>query len=439
MFHTTKVFCVVLALCLCAGQSFADKSGPTRKEHTWRTLDQLTAVELKRVDISAKVTAGDGLQLPAEEWPFKAPYSAQEIGYRLMDFTHAPRWSHVVADAYGVLTKAGYLTQGITVGMIQQVYEPGAQGQIASKPGDIHQRQMFFYTYPPRDKGLLSMWSMRRTGLEQPTKLDSFIYSPTLRRVRRQPAPRRETPFSNMVQSYDDIAGREAWEFTWRFLGADTIYETVRFPSTREQITLSRADGSFYDMPTAEFKMMSERYPFYRTDGGVDCFVVVAEPNRDWLPDYKVSKLIYWVDQFYLYPLRIEQYDENGDLKTVQVRFAQQDNKNLSGGYGYTNIITVYYDIQQDLISYSVHDGLMLHTWTEEEVAMFTPDFLRRRWLKYPRQSHSLVMAPDQFYLRPKLLQDRFPEERPIKITPDVARRIEAQEQNGYLTFSEIN
>jgi len=185
--------------------------------------------------------------------------------------------------------------------------------------------------------------------------------------------------------------------------------------------------------------MMSERYPFYRTDGGVDCFVVVAEPNRDWLPDYKVSKLIYWVDQFYLYPLRIEQYDENGDLKTVQVRFAQQDNKNLSGGYGYTNIITVYYDIQQDLISYSVHDGLMLHTWTEEEVAMFTPDFLRRRWLKYPRQSHSLVMAPDQFYLRPKLLQDRFPEERPIKITPDVARRIEAQEQNGYLTFSEIN
>ena len=149
MSSIAKAFCIALALCLCAGLSFADESGLARKERAWRALDQLTAVELKRVDISTKVTAGEGLQLPAAEWPFKAPYSAQEIGYRLMDFTHAPRWSHVVADAYGVLTKTGYLTQGVTVGMIQQVFEPGAQGQIASKPGDIHQRQMFFYTYPP--------------------------------------------------------------------------------------------------------------------------------------------------------------------------------------------------------------------------------------------------------------------------------------------------
>jgi hypothetical protein len=437
VFYATAV-CFALVFCLSAEPSLADDSDLIGQERTWRTPDQLTAVELKRVDISAPKSTASALQLPEGEWPFKAPYSAQEIGYRLMDFTHAPRWSHVVADAYGVLTKSGYLSQGVTVGMVQQVYDPGAQGQIDSKPGEIHQRQIFFYTYPPKDKGLQSMWSMRRTGPENHTKLDSFIYSPELRRVRRQPSPRRETPFTNMVQSYDDISGREAWEFNWRILGADTLYETVRFPVTRKQITLSRSDGSFYDVPTTEFKMMSERYPFYRVDGGIDCFVVVSEPKRDWLPDYKVSKLIYWVDQFYLYPLRIEQYDENGDLKTVQVRFGQQDNKNLSEGYGYTNIISVYYDVQRDLISYSVHDGLMLHTWTEEEIEMFTPDFLRRRWLKYPRQSQSLVLNPEQFYLRPKLLKDRFPMERSIDVAPDVLVRIEAQERNGYLTFSEI-
>ena len=424
-------------LCLSAAPVLAGVSDSAENKQRWRTLDQLTLTERKYVDTNLAIASDNGFRLPVEEWPFKVPYSAQEIGYRLMDFTHAPRWSHIVADAYGVITKAGYLTQGITVGMIQQVFEPGAKGQITSQPGDIHQRQIFYYTYPPKDDGLQSMWMMRRTGLEAPTKIDSFIYSPSLRRVRRQPPPRREVPFSDMVQSFDDISGREAWEFNWRLLGADTLYETVRFPTTRQQITLGRADGSFYDVPTAEFKMMGDRYPFYRTDGGIDCFVVVAEPNRDWLPDYKVSKLIYWVDQLYLYPLRIEQYDENGNLKTVQVRLAQQDNKNLSEGYGYTNIVTVYYDTQQDLISFSVHDALMLHQWTEEEMAMFTPDFMRRRWLKYPQQSQALVDAPEQFYLRPHLLDDHFPQERPIKIAPDVAARISAQEQNGYLKFSE--
>jgi hypothetical protein len=404
-------------------------------QRTWRTLNELNASERNRVDVSVS-SADGGLSLPEEEWPFEAPFSAQEMGYRVMDFAHISRWSHIFADGFGSITKAGYLSQGITVGMVEQVFDPGSKGQITSVPGDIHQRQIYYYTYPPKNDGLQEMWLMRRTGSDMPTKIDYFAYSPELRRVRRQPSPRRETQFINSVQSFDDITGREAWEFNWRILGADVLYETVRFPITRKNITFANADGGYYDVPVNEVKIMGERYPFYRPDGGIDCFVLIVEPDPDWLPGYKISKLIYWIDQYYFFPLRIEQYDESGDLKTIQVRTARQENKSLAEGYGYTNPITVYYDIQQDLISYSLHDAHLLHEWTEEEKGMFTPDFMRRRWLKYPQQTQSLVSQPEQFYLRPHVMPNKFPGHRTIKIAPDVAQRIEQQEQQGRLVFA---
>lgn len=440
LLHTSQAFikraaAIALLLSQTAVLALADSSPADPDRRVWRTLDELTAAELKRVDTTIGLSAG-GLDLPLEEWPFKAPFTAQEMGYRVMDFTHMSRWSHIFADGFGSITKAGYLTQGITVGMVDQILEPGAKGQIMSAPGDIHQRQIFYYTYPPKNDGLQEMWIMRRTGADNPTKIDYFAYSPELRRVRRQPSPRREAQFINNVQSFDDITGREAWEFNWRVLGADVLYETVRFPVTRKTITFANADGSYYDVPVNQIKMMSERYPFYRPDGGIDCFVLVVEPNRDWLPGYKISKLIYWIDQYYFYPLRIEQYDESGNLKTIQVRTARQENKSLAEGYGYTNPITIYYDIQQDLISYSLHDAHLLHEWTEEEKGMFTPDFMRRRWLKYPQQTQSLVSEPEQFYLRPHIMIDKFPQQRIINIAPDVAQRIEQQERRGRLVFA---
>lgn len=416
----------------------ADEKAVRDGNQTWRTVKGYTDWENQRVDTRTGPGSESKLaSAPAEEWPFDAPFTAEEIGYRLMDFTHMAPWSHVIADAFGIITKSGYLTQGVTVGMAQQTLGPGAEGQIKAEPGTVYSKQIFYYTYPPKNDGLQQMWLMRRTGAEHAEKIDYFVYSPSLRRVRRQPPPRREAQFPDSVQSFDDIAGLEAWEFDWRMLGADTLYETVRFPNTRDKITLAKGTGGFYDEKTAEIKIMGERYPFYRPDGGVDCFVVVAEPDRERLPDYKISKLIYWVDQYYFYPLRIEQYDESGALKTVQVRFARHENRSLPEGRGYASIITVYYDVNEDLISYSLHDAHLIYEWSEEEKALFTPDFMRRRWLKYPQQSQSLVDEPEQFYLRPHLLEGYFPEERTIKITADVAARIAAQESQGRLIFAE--
>lgn len=412
--------------------------GADAAERTWRTLDQITTQELKIIDIRP-VTARTPEQsyLPDEPYPFSAPYTAEEVGYRLMNFTHMARWSHVMADIFGSVTKTGYLSQSAMSGMVSHKGAPGPVNQITSAPGEVYSDQLYYYTYPPKSDGVQEMWNLRRTGPGEATKLDYFAYSPSLRRVRRQPPPRRETQFPNSVQSFDDVVGREAWEFSWRFIGADILYETVRFPNTRPTMTLSRADGSFYDKATSEFKMLGDDYPKYRADGGIDCFVIVSEPQRDWLPDYKISKLIYWIDQHFFYPLRIEQYDDDGNLKTIQVRFAQRENLDLPGGEGYTNNQSVYLDIGLDLTAFSVHDSHKAMEWSEDEKTFFTPDFMRRRWLTHPRKSLALFDDPNQFYLRPHIYPERFPNERPMQIPPGLAARIKAQDAAGHLVFSD--
>jgi hypothetical protein len=299
---------LVLTLFGAAPAAFAEEA------KSWRTIDEMGAKERARIDLRADTSRdADTSYLPAERYPFEAPYSAEEIGYRLMNFSHIAHWDHVLADVFGVVTKEGHLTEGVSLGMIENKTAPGASGSIYAEPGEEVQRWSYFYTYPPKDEGQQQVWVLKRTGPTQSTKIDFYVYTPSMRRVRRQPPPRRDVQFPDSVQSFDDIVGLDAWEFRWRIIGADTVYQTVRFPVTRPVITLSKPDGSFYEQNTADIKMMGDEYPSYREDGGIETYVVVAEPRRDWLPTYRIAKIIYWVDQQYFFPLRIEQYNDKGE------------------------------------------------------------------------------------------------------------------------------
>jgi hypothetical protein len=426
---------ILFAFVLSAGISSGAESITSGK--SWRTVQELTATDKELMDLRTDTPRSSEIPyIPAEPYPFEPPYTAEEVGYRLMNFSHLPRWSHVYADVFGVITKSGYLTQGTTAGLINnRTGDQGITGHIGGIPGDAYAIFLFYYTFPPRDAGLQQLWVVRRTSQENPTKLDYFLYSPSLRRVRRQPPPRRDQQFPDNVPTFDDIVGRESWEYTWRFIGTDVIHETVRFPNTRPRITLANPDGSFYEKPTAEIRMMGDEYPHYRSDGGIDCFVVVAETKRDWLPNYNASKLIYWVDRHYFFPLRTEQYDREGKLKIVEVRTAARENPNLPEGEGYTNTMNVWFDTELDLISYGLHDAHMLLEWSDKEQVFFTPDFMRRRWLTYPQKSQARMDDADEFFLRPDLFVDRFPNERSIEISPEIAARIEAMNAAGHLVF----
>ena len=84
-----------------------------------------------------------------------------------------------------------------------------------------------------------------------------------------------------------------------------------------------------------------------------------------------------------------------------------------------------------------MNDSHRVTAWKPQEVAIFfSPDFMRRQWyLDSSVKTQAQVLSPDLFFLRPALEEEKFPEERPLHIPPEVATRIQAQEAAGRLVF----
>ena len=407
------------------------------RDQQWKTLDQLTPAELAEFDPRATTPRDAAIgYLPAEPYPFEAPYTAEEMGYRAFEFVHIGRWPSAMVDVFGVITSSGYINQGISVSYTSPVGRPGLNGYMHDvKPGDVYARWLLYSVFPPEDEGAQQLWFPYRTDMEHRTKMDFFVYSPQLRRVRRQPQPRRDQRFPDNSQTFDDVIGRDPWEMDWQVLGTDVIYDTIRFPSTRPTITLNVPGKGLVETPTASIKMMGDSYPFYRADGGIDCWVLKATIRADWLPDYAEKTLVFWVDKHYFYPLRMEKYGLKDELMMVEARSADLVNKDL-GQFGYSAVASVYWNIEQDLVGYSQHDGLAPHPWTaEEEKMIFTPEFMRRQWLVEPIKSLVVIRDPEQFYLRPKLYPGKFSGARNVSLPPAVQARVDAQEAAGRLIF----
>jgi len=324
-------FCIFVLV--PASVTSAAEKGPGGK--TWKTAEELSATEKAEIDLRTDTPRDAQIPyIPAEKYPFTPPYTAEEMAFRSMEYPHVSRWSHAMADTFGSMTNGGYLNQGVTIGvnfymLENNANEGGVPAQIRATPGKDYYRMVFYYTSPPESLGAQDLWVLYRTDQKTTTKLDYFAYAPSLRRVRRLPQPRRGERFPNNVQSFDDIVGRDAWEFSWRLLGTDVLYETVRLPNTRPAITLATPEGKFTDVPVNQLKIMGDSYPFYRPDGGVECYVIEGITRQDWLPNYSAGKIVYWLDRHYFYPLRIEQYDYEGRLSTVEVRVAKHENPEL--------------------------------------------------------------------------------------------------------------
>ena len=418
----------VLMICLSAAQA---------AEPTWRTLAQMTDEERAQLD-PATSTPRDARfdYLPAEPWPFKAPYTAEEMGYRAAEFVHISRWPHSLVDVFGVITSSGYISQGAGVTYIHQSVKPGFESYMHDLPaGQVYSRWLIYSTFPPQTEAEQQLWVPYRTDAKNRTKMEFYVYAPSLRKVRRQPQPRRDQRFPDNAQTFDDVVGRDPWEFSWELVGADVIQHTVRFPSTRSTIFLNVPGKGYVETKVADIKPMGDTYPFYRPDGGVDCWVVKATVREDLLPGYNEHTLVFWLDKHYFYPLRMEKYDAKGQLMMVEVRNAKQENP-ARGEFGYAAFMSNYWFLEQDLLSYSVHDGHQPREWTAEQAGMmFTPEFMRRQWLVEPIRTQTLIDDPAQYFLRPELLEGRFPEVRKFALDPALRARVDAQEAAGKLVF----
>lgn len=78
----------------------------------------------------------------------------------------------------------------------------------------------------------------------------------------------------------------------------DVLYESVRLPNTRPTIILRDVQTNEYrEQQTKALKLMGESYPHYTVDGGIECYVLEAVAREDWIPDYYVPRLLFWVDK----------------------------------------------------------------------------------------------------------------------------------------------
>ncbi len=423
---------------------FAEGQEPNSKPvRTWHTVAELTKAERALVDMRATTPRDSRFPyMPAERYPFEPPYTAEEMGYRAMEFSHSPRWSSNFPDVSGTLTSEGYLFTSKIYSPI--FYVPNAKGLTGfagelygTNPGEPTRKITGQDTFPPEAYGNQIVMIQYRTDQEHPTRWDLYFYSDGLRRVRHQPSPRRGDKLAQGAESIDDIMGRDPWEFSWELLGTDVLFETVRFPTTRPTVTLGRSDGTFYTVPTKSLRLMGEDYPFYTPEAGVKCWVVKARVKKEWLPHYYAPTILYWLDQHYFYPLRIEQYGREGNLIFIETRLAKLLNPAM-GDKGYGILFNYYWDVTLDYMRYSVHDSHEVKEWSKkDQEVFFSPAVLPRKWHFAPSKSQAEVTSAKEFFLRPTLDRDKLPQERKIVLTPEIEERIRVQEEAGYLRFDE--
>ena len=214
--------------------------GAHAQGRTWKTVDELSPQELREVDLSTNPPHDQTVPyLLAEKYPFTAPYSAEEMGYRLMEFTQRPRWSCAFANLWGSISPQGVLLNpGKSVTFMDYNKPFGVEAEFVRKPGEELYRYLNQNIFPPDAEGSQHMTIRYRTDRVFTKKEESFMYSPSIRRVRHQTPYRRQDKYPNQAQTTDDSTGRDAWEFSWRFVGTDVLYKTVRFPVTRPTIAL---------------------------------------------------------------------------------------------------------------------------------------------------------------------------------------------------------
>ena len=155
------------------------------------------------------------------------------------------------------------------------------------------------------------------------------------------------------------------------------------------------------------------------------------------MPKYRIGRVVYWVDQHYFFPLRIETYDREGELLAIQVRMGERQNPILPVGLVYNIPNCAYWFVRFYFFIYSAHDSMALAEWTKEEKeTLFNPDFMRRRWNRNNAKSQVLIRDPKRFHLRPEILEGRFPTYRSINLSPEVLARVKAQNAAGRLVFA---
>ena len=426
-----------LLLCLSAVMATVSLSGHEAQAQSWRTIENISASDRALFDDREQTPRDSTIPyIPAEPYPFTAPYTAEEMGYRAAEFPSKARWSHIRAQIFGFVTSTGFFNAGIVSARTRQFGRDGLIGYIYDiEPGGITYNLQGMAAYPPALENMQQFWRYRRIDQDNPARLDIAIYSPSMRKVRKMPPPRRDDREPANAMTFDDSVGRDPWEQQWKLIGTDILYDTVRYPNTRPVVTFNPQGQQFVDVSPSSIKLMGDAFPHYLEGDGVACWVLKATIDPTWLPDYKEKYLLFWLEKTTFFPLRMEKYDHDGNLMLVEVRHAAKENPALKE-FGYAARTIVYWNIEQDMIGMAHADSHIVRKWTEEEAKnYFSAEFMLREWNVIPLKTQVSPKGPKEFFLRPHLYPGKFPNHRNTQIPPQVARRYQLQENAGHLVF----
>ncbi|MBM4255639.1 MAG: hypothetical protein FJ147_07050 [Deltaproteobacteria bacterium] len=277
-----------------------------------------------------------------------------------MEFPHTPLWNCLLIDIGATVTADGFLDQQISTSAILSFSQGSTSGQEAFRwiSHSVHSINT------PEERILQIRYL---TGHSKDVVLTTFFPRPSLPPLRSSLARGERLPWG--IGTIDDVVGRNAGDFAWRILGSDILERTIRFPATQKQMVLPDAEGRPVSIPTQTVKMMGKKYPGYTVTGAVPCYVVEAAPRTEALPNYYLSKLVYWLDQRFFFPLRIEQDDRAGKLMLVAVRTASLANPTLKER-GYAGFLELSWDLQRDMMTSSIHT-VIPKEWSKEERQLF--------------------------------------------------------------------
>ena len=112
----------------------------------------------------------------------------------------------------------------------------------------------------------------------------------------------------------------------------------------------------------------------------------------------------------------------------IEVRMGDLFNPGLAER-GYATRFLVHWHMPADIMSYLSNDSHKVIDWDDKEAEIyFNPDFMRRQWyLDTSIKTQSEVKYPEQFFLRPAIDTEKFPNERPIELSAAMQAKVDAQ------------
>lgn len=130
-------------------------NGDGIRAKTWRTLEEIAVEEKAMLDLRVDPPRDPEIPyLPAERFPFVAPYTDEEMGLRSMESPHSPFWNCTLIDIAASVTNTGFMDQRVTIIPILYLPEGGFAEQLYSaKPGQEVYRWLSQSVSPPERYG----------------------------------------------------------------------------------------------------------------------------------------------------------------------------------------------------------------------------------------------------------------------------------------------